>query len=486
MIFELVTLGLTSTPLVTAQQTPKVPPWEYQDIELDWNLPSSNIVVSQCTTVPITIQPASGTTITLQPPFTLTFFRAGNEPYVFPVQSPTASGRSYTYDWTIQLPAGGPYQIMLTDSNGAIGGPIAIDSVTGENPPGACTLATLIPSTLNINFNGTDTGQCAEMPVQVTGGAPPYTFIVIEQWQFVKTTLYSTGKFYYTVDAQYGNKIIFAVTDSIGRGAVGDLFQVTQSSIVNCTTLASTVTPLSPAQTSIYQGLQTISTYGGRPCLNVFLHSFGPDPTTESHTGAIVGGVVGGVTLLLLAAIGGGLWHRKRSRDAHRRDCGLDLFDPAEPVSEPATGYSVVAPTPYSYVPSPPISEAGFAGLGTVSQHKYAAAPAEHTRGSSYYETFPPIGDSPPYTAIDVGSSTNPWGSNRISGESFATSDRDLMGIHSRVGSPMSQRVGGPPLPPGAAAPSTFVGVHMPVLEEHEPDQFEFTPNHLRSPPPTY
>ncbi|KAG8871908.1 hypothetical protein FRB97_008214 [Tulasnella sp. 331] len=443
------------------------------------------------------MKPASGTTITLQPPFNLTFFLAGNEPYILPIGSPPASGTSYLYDWTVHLPTGGPYQIMLTDSNGAIGGPIAIDSVTEENPPTGCTSVTLNPPTLNLNFNTSDTAQCAEMPVQVTGGTPPYTFVVIEEWQLVKTIIYSTGNFYYTVDAQLGNKVIcespqsslisppsyrieepltVAVTDSTGKSAVGDLFRVTPSSIVNCTTLASTVTPLSPAQTSIYQGLQTISVNGASP-----------NPGKKSHAGAIAGGVIGGMVLLLLAALAGALWHRKRRKDASRHD-RVDLFDPAEPVSEPAMGNSMVAPTPFPYTPTLPMSEAGFAGLGVPSQHKSAMVPAQHTRGSSFYETFLPTGESPPYTATDAGSSANPRDSNRFSGTSFAASDQDLMGIHSRVGSPVGQRVGSPPLPSGAAAPSTFASMRTPLPEEpeHDPLQSEFPPDRSHSPPPTY
>ena len=55
-------------------------------------------------------------------PYIFTFFREGYEPYNLEVGEGYKTGKYRNYDWLVDLPTGGPYQISLSDSNGAQGG----------------------------------------------------------------------------------------------------------------------------------------------------------------------------------------------------------------------------------------------------------------------------------------------------------------------------------------------------------------------------
>lgn len=55
-------------------------------------------------------------------PFIFTFYLEGHEPYNLDVGQGTLIGTDLTYDWTVDLPTGGPYQVTVTDANGATGG----------------------------------------------------------------------------------------------------------------------------------------------------------------------------------------------------------------------------------------------------------------------------------------------------------------------------------------------------------------------------
>ncbi|KAG8884731.1 hypothetical protein FRB97_003515, partial [Tulasnella sp. 331] len=406
--------------------------------------------------------------------------------------------------------------VTVTDANGATGGVGSYLYILAESPPvSACNPVALTPSALSLTVDG-DGSQCASMDVTVTGGTPPYTFTAVQQDTESKVVTYSTGNFVYVLDIGTGKNVTFAVTDSKGLGAVGTQFIVGSSPDTSCLTLASTLLPLDPGLTSVYQGLAAPVTASVSSTGNGVV----PAPTfTSASSGshknvsiaAVAGGAVGGLALLLLAGIAGALWQRKKQRAQHAQN--VDLADAMGPASEPATGDAMLPPRPYSFDQSTgqpfmsEVSNPGFAGMGVPRgrNEKSPVAPVQPRRGSSFYENFPV---TPPYSAADSEEANTHTGSSstaplhpmnrRYSGisdmKSDGVSEQDMMAV-SRLSSPSISashpRAGSPPLPPGAAAPNTFsmLGMVRPPQargDEEAAQGFAYLPNASRSPPPTY
>ncbi|KAG8998389.1 hypothetical protein FRB95_009322 [Tulasnella sp. JGI-2019a] len=488
-----------SATFVGAPQT--LPPYAAQTMDWEWTVPQSS-TVPQCSNVTLTWDLlVQNSTPPMLGPFTFTFFREGYEPYTLPVGMGKRNKLgNLTYQWSVQLPVGGPYQVSLADANGAVGGAVPLVSVEAATAPGrACTPTNLVTSTLNLTTS-TNQNECATMAMSVTGGTPPYRFTEVIEWETTKTTTYSTGYFNYVLDAKFNSHIVFAATDSTGKGAVGPRLTVGTSNNSSCLSLAPTLLPSNPGLTSVYPGLPTPATV---PNSNI-----NPIPNKKVDVAAIAGGVVGGLAFVLLAVIVGALWQRQRGR-THNGHYAVDLFDPTEPASQPATGNSMVTPTPYAYATSSAMSDPG--SDGPLSR-KSSVAPARHTRGSTFYETFPIIDTSPPYTATDdaftqtgtvASSSRNPHDSRRFSVGSMELTDTSSHGVGLALGSgipselsallgqspPISPRGWSPPLPPGAAPPHSPSALQMAeIAMTRTPEDFqpEFLLNPPRSPPPTY
>ncbi|KAG8984907.1 hypothetical protein FRB93_006161 [Tulasnella sp. JGI-2019a] len=517
LILDLAILSFLPSSFVSAQETAAqpLPPWEFQTMYWGWT--PYNATLTQCRHLTLEWWQIPGTSPTIKAPFTFTFYLEGHDPYPLNAGSGTPlTGSHLGFDWVVDLPTGGPYQISLSDANGALGGVGSYLYILGESPPvSACTPIILTPSELTLTING-DESQCSTMNVTVTGGTPPYTFTAVQQDIEPKMISYSTGNFQYVLDIGAGHNVTYGVTDSTGKGATYKQFTVGSSTDTSCLTLAPTLQPLAAGLTSVYQGLTAPATASSSSSTSGAV----PGPTNASSssghsvsTAAVAGGVVAGVALLLLAGIAGALWQRKKNRSL--RAHGLDLSDAMAPAGEPATGHNA-RPHPYSPTSGQPLmsEEPGFGLTATgFSQKSGMAPPAQRTtRGSSYYENFP--SSSPPYSASAQGEDAQthsgtshsggayrPGFRNSADGKSDAMGmgtvvsssrrsslDQDLMTV-SRLGSPVNQRATSPNLPPGAAAPNTFssmptLGMAMPPEERDVNYSLSFIPPH--SPPPTY
>lgn len=208
--------------------------------------------------------------------------------------------------------------------------------------------------------------------------------------------------------------------------------------------------------------------------------------TKRSKTITIVAGVVVGVGLLLLAGVIGACWQRRQSR-RRGRDGNVDLAE----ASESFHGHpSVPDPTPYTLAgghphPAKATDEMGM-GMGMMTP--YGVVP--YVRGAAYYDNaFPAdLGASPPYTPSDPALSPTFTGtsssqayqhphhstsSRRYSGDTktdssafgqgsvFTTANPNMHTLEYASAFPVRQgdRWGAvsPPLPPGAAPPSSPV-----------------------------
>ncbi|KAG9026181.1 hypothetical protein FRB95_009323 [Tulasnella sp. JGI-2019a] len=299
------------------------------------------------------------------------------------------------------------------------------------------------------------------MAVSVTGGTPPYKFVVVIEWDTTKTITYSTGYFNYVLDVPSKSHVLFAVTDATGKGAVGPQFTVGPSGNSSCLSLAPALPPLSPGLTSVYPGLPT-------PAV-VSVNEINPTPDRKASVAALASGVVGGSVFLLLAAVAGALWQKKRSKIHNRHNYNFDLFDATEPASRPASSNSIITPTPYAYDTSSVITKAELDGLSITLPHKSFITPVRHTRASAFYEHFSAVDTSPPYTQMRSGtmtSSTYNPPPRRYSATSTLLTDTSSDGVGSALSSikssdqdlsatPILQGGRPPSLPPGAAAPIT-------------------------------
>lgn len=79
---------------------------------------------TQCRHLQLHWSQIPGTQPTPMGPYKLTFYLEGNEPLDVDLGEGTLdpTGQLLTYDWPVVLPTGGPYQVSLTDANGATGG----------------------------------------------------------------------------------------------------------------------------------------------------------------------------------------------------------------------------------------------------------------------------------------------------------------------------------------------------------------------------
>jgi len=217
-----------------------------------WNYEPANATWEQCQPLLLQWWQITNSSSAVSPPFTFTFYIAGYQPYLLNVGNGNFNGSVYQYQWTVNIPVGDEFQVSLTDSKGAPGGDINYVNVTAASPPDtSCTQAKLTGSSLTLSV-GNNLNQCANVSINVIGGTAPYTFSAVEAWLQPKVVHYSGGSFTYVLDAAAGTEMSFAVTDSKGKGAVGPKFVVGNSTDSSCLTAAATVTPQSPALTTVY------------------------------------------------------------------------------------------------------------------------------------------------------------------------------------------------------------------------------------------
>ncbi|KAG8874848.1 hypothetical protein FRB98_008197 [Tulasnella sp. 332] len=503
----LFSLGFATPINAQPAQPETLPPWQNVTIYWEWVPGLVSGAITQCQTQKLDWWQVHSPPV-MTGPYTYTFYRESYEPYVLPVGMGVASGMAFHYSWTVDLPTGGPYQISFTDANGLTGGSASAFSVVGGTA--ACTPVNLTTSKLQLSFVG-DLTQCSQTNITVTGGTPPYMFSTLEAGNEPKIVSYTTGYFEYILDMRSGSIVNFAVNDSTGLGAVGQQFKVGFSGDVSCLALAPTLVPLSPALTSLYQGLTGFPTPSAPAATSI-------TPETPSHgksvnVAAVVGGAVGGLGLVLLVVIFGALRLMKKWRNAPR---DVDLFDSNEPVSQPAIGNSMFPPRPYSYMPlsleADAIPSAKMEVNGELGGHgamREQETTQQHTprSGSTKYESDPLSEMSPPYSedsrlCAGTSSSHATYYNNRLSGATF-TSDSKSNGERSSrlspdqdaLSSPTSGRSGRslPPLPPGAASPDHSLAAiqrfgmsRTPELDGLGLQQFDFLQNVSHSPPPGY
>lgn len=124
--FLLVFVGALA--VVNAQNSQSVPPWQFSSMEWEWD--PANTTWTQCSTLNFQWWQMANITTAIQPPYNLTFYLQGHEPYVLDAGPGTINGTTGAlgFQWIVNLPIGGPYQVTLTDGLGAMGGVSGFDA----------------------------------------------------------------------------------------------------------------------------------------------------------------------------------------------------------------------------------------------------------------------------------------------------------------------------------------------------------------------
>ncbi|KAG8987603.1 hypothetical protein FRB93_004475 [Tulasnella sp. JGI-2019a] len=214
--------------------------------------PSTN-QTTRCSSIPITITPGSPAP---HPPYTLVVLLANSQPLK------VDAGSSGSFTWPVSLDLGGPYLLTMYDSAGApgtTGTAFNVVAGTGANTTTTCTRTTTTSSTLGFNVPGTIT-QCNTVALSISGGTPPYSVSFVAENNTPKKATFATGTINWTVDVHSGTNAYFTVSDTAGNGAVSQFFTVGSSSIGSCIGTAKTVTPGSPALSTVYSATGSSAT----------------------------------------------------------------------------------------------------------------------------------------------------------------------------------------------------------------------------------
>jgi hypothetical protein len=108
---------ISPSPHVSAQS---LPPWSFETMYWGWDV--QNNTWTQCRMLQLQWWQIPGTSPAMKAPYSVAFYLEGYEPHILSLGSGTPKGKDLTYNWTVDLPTGGPYQASLTDANGATAG----------------------------------------------------------------------------------------------------------------------------------------------------------------------------------------------------------------------------------------------------------------------------------------------------------------------------------------------------------------------------
>ncbi|KAG8853653.1 hypothetical protein FRB96_008070 [Tulasnella sp. 330] len=212
--------------------------------------------MTRCAVLNITFTPSPSAVPTPQPPYQLIISLTNHTPLV------VDAGSSDNFQWPLTLDVGGPYLMTMYDSAGATGGTSQAFNVLADTTSNStCDEAGLKSSTLNLGVGATHT-QCGTVPITVSGGSPPYVVSLVAEDSPPKRASFAAGNIDWIIDLKAGINAYFTVTDTLGNGAVSQFFKIGASSDMSCLTVAQTLTPGSPALSTIYPGTGAASSTG--------------------------------------------------------------------------------------------------------------------------------------------------------------------------------------------------------------------------------
>ncbi|KAJ6518223.1 hypothetical protein C8R47DRAFT_1189564 [Mycena vitilis] len=262
------------------------------------NQPVSN-ALSSCQTLPLTAGSLAG--MNGVPPY----YMIALPVHGAPITSFIGANES-NLSWQVQYPTGTQLLLEVVDSQGSTGGvDTPMYTVSADD-----SVECIPPTTpdFNITANVTDfLTPCQPWGLKIEGGTPPYSVtIAVQNTGFVtNVTLGSTDTVFTYINSAPAGSMIASASDKNGRWATGSILvtSATNKSSNACTGLAST------------------SGNGTSPPSQGATGSTSSALSHSAKLGAIIGGSVAGV--LLLVALGlWAIWWRKRR--AERDDTPLD------------------------------------------------------------------------------------------------------------------------------------------------------------------
>ncbi|PVG01879.1 hypothetical protein CPB86DRAFT_62041 [Serendipita vermifera] len=231
--------------LIEAQLTP----WDNIIFFFGWS--PYEPTIPRCSILDVGWDGKEGAVPTMQGPFSLTALTGGYQPFQF------ASVNDTGYNWTVQLPAGGPYMMTMKDANGYTGGTSLVFQVP-DSPPGTrCDTDTLTPNNLTIAITSSF-AECSGMIVTAQGGTAPYTMQIIVSQRPPKTSTWTTSTMSYTIDLQPSEQFFVFVRDANGRTALNGIYTVGTGDSA-CYEVATTVTSGALPTTLSYDPTSTVS-----------------------------------------------------------------------------------------------------------------------------------------------------------------------------------------------------------------------------------
>ncbi|KAG8819811.1 hypothetical protein FRC19_009510 [Serendipita sp. 401] len=219
--------------------------WDNQLFDFGWSPYDPTIV--RCSTIQMGWTERQTSSPDSQPPYSIYVLRGG----YLPIQIATVAGKNY--NWTVELPTGGPYLLYMTDASGYTGGTSLIFNIQ-DATSGSCGTSTLTTTSLALTDDG-NTAECSAITVTAQGTAP-YTMQVMVAQVIMPLT----------VRSQHVNAALPAASQNDNVDHVSDVMVTDASGNVGL------------------NGLHTVtngddSCYGVAPTITV-----GSAPTTLSYT----------------------------------------------------------------------------------------------------------------------------------------------------------------------------------------------------------
>ncbi|CCA70002.1 hypothetical protein PIIN_03942 [Serendipita indica DSM 11827] len=184
-------------------------------------------------------------------PYAVYVYRGGYQPIVV-----VDNYQERRFNWTVQLPLGGPNILTIVDANGYFGGNSLVFDVQAPFTD-TCDTNPMTPNSLNITTSGSlcvikawstmysllPRAECSAIIVNVDGGVPPYTMQIVPSQA-------------YQIDIGSGEQFFVKVSDSAGNVGVNGLHTVVNGDPI-CSDVAPTITSGMAIPTLTYNAAST-------------------------------------------------------------------------------------------------------------------------------------------------------------------------------------------------------------------------------------